>query len=224
MRTSGVKWQDTGLRGRLLWAPLRVKGQRSSIVGAPLKPGACRTQRRPSLQGPWSDPQMQVDQRAVMAAAVAAVLRDKELIHGHVGSDENQNEVAFKDLLSEKDDSSLLNSLDKDEEVKRVESEVDTISISKACHYFPVFYLQCEFTDIVNTCASTSRQESPSNVLVLSQVQVLPTSHLVRHQRNMSSTPYISYFNAHKLYSFQIVRSLFCYFNIHFYYYFIFTS
>jgi len=34
MRTHAVRWQDCGLRGRLLWAPPRAKGHRNSVVGS----------------------------------------------------------------------------------------------------------------------------------------------------------------------------------------------
>jgi hypothetical protein len=73
MRTNGVRWQDCGLRARLLWAPLRVKGHRSSIVGASGRQDEQQTRQLTSLQGPWSNQRTQRDERAVMAAAVAEV-------------------------------------------------------------------------------------------------------------------------------------------------------
>ncbi len=129
MRTSGVKWQDCGLRGRLLWAPLRVRGQRSSIVGfgTPSKKGT-RVGRRTSIQGPWSDPLMQADQRAVMAAAVAAVMGEG-LNHGVGVLGENQNKgvdtSTSRDQLADKSNSRVLLGLEEEQKVDRARVKKD---------------------------------------------------------------------------------------------------
>jgi len=51
MRTHGVRWQDCGLRGRLLWAPPRAKGQKKRVAGGP----AWRRRRNSSMLRSYRD-------------------------------------------------------------------------------------------------------------------------------------------------------------------------